>query len=431
MDSATQDSMETIDAAVDQPEPVAVSGNRIASLDFIRGIAVMGILAANIVAFGQPFQAYMYPGAFTTPHGEAENWMWVAQFVLIDGKMRGLFSLLFGAGLYLFMEKAWQRGATRWLQVRRLLWLGLFGLVHFFLIWRGDILFLYACAGLAALLFVRLSPKRQMLLGVLGYIGGAVLYAASTIPLVALADAPAEDVPAGMAEVREGLNEGIETQMADGRTEVALHEGGSYPAIVAHMVRSHWSDLAVSLLLFAFETLPLMLMGMALYRLGLFDGGVARRRMLIWGWAGLLVGGAGMLVIALMTKAGGLTYYGTLAAFVGWSAIPKLLMTLGLAALLSLWGAQASGWLAERVSAAGRAAFTNYIGTSVVMMLIFHGWASGLFGALTRGQLYLVVVATWMLMLAWSKPWLARYRYGPLEWLWRCLTYGRRFQLRR
>ena len=431
MAQAAAGSAHEMTATVDQPEPVAASGNRIASLDFIRGIAVMGILVANIVSFGQPFQAYMYPAAFTTPHGAAEDWMWVAQFVLIDGKMRGLFSLLFGAGLYLFMEKAWAKGASRWLQVRRLLWLGLFGLVHFFLIWRGDILFLYAIAGLAALLFIRLSAKRQMLLGVLGYLGGAALYAASTIPLAAVVDVPADEIPAGMQKVRADLLKTIETEMADARMETALHRQGSYPAIVGHTMSRHGSDLAFSLVLFAFETLPLMLMGMALYRLGLFDGGIARRTLLIWGWAGLLVGGFGMLLIGLLTKDAGLTYYGTLAAFVGWSGVPKLLMTLGLAALLALWGAHATGWLAERVSAAGRAAFTNYLGTSLAMMLVFHGWAGGLFGVLTRGQLYLVAAATCMLMLAWSKPWLARYRYGPLEWLWRCLTYGRRFALRR
>ena len=105
--SQANDRAAIADTAGDDPLPSALAGNRIVSLDFIRGIAVMGILAANIVAFGQPFSAYMYPDGFLVPHSDAEDWMWVAQFVLIDGKMRGLFTLLFGAGLYLFMEKAW------------------------------------------------------------------------------------------------------------------------------------------------------------------------------------------------------------------------------------------------------------------------------------------------------------------------------------
>ena len=139
----------------------AKGGERIGSLDVIRGLAVMGILAANIVAFGQPFSAYMFPEAFLVPTGDPGGWQWVAQFVLIDGKMRGLFTLLFGAGLYLFMERAWSRGASRWLQARRLYFLLLFGVVHFFLIWRGDILMYYAMGGLIVLLMLRLAANSR------------------------------------------------------------------------------------------------------------------------------------------------------------------------------------------------------------------------------------------------------------------------------
>ena len=116
---------------------------------------------------------------------------------------------------------------------------------------------------------------------------------------------------------------------------------------------------------------------------------------------------------------------------VGWSMGPRLLCVLGLVALLALWGRSAGGWLATRVSAAGRAAFSNYLGTSIVMLFVFHGWAGGLFGRLGRSELYLVMFAGWVLMLLWSKPWLDRYRFGPLEWLWRCLTYRRLFPMRR
>ncbi len=115
----------------------------------------------------------------------------------------------------------------------------------------------------------------------------------------------------------------------------------------------------------------------------------------------------------------------------GLSPLPRLPVVLGLLALLSLFGAHASGWLGQRVIATGRMAFSNYLGTSIVMLLVFHGWAGGLFGALGRPQLFVVVAATCALMLLWSKPWLERFRYGPLEWLWRCLTYGKLFALKR
>ena len=412
-------------------QPVgAADGARIASLDFIRGIAVLGILAANIVAFGQPMTAYMYPDAFTVLHGEAADWAWVAQFVLIDGKMRGLFTLLFGAGMMLFMERAWARGQDRRLQARRLAWLGAFGLAHYFLLWKGDILFSYAVTGMVALLCLRMTGRSQLVLGALLYLAGAILWGGLMGMTWLIADTSVGE-QAGFAVARAGMIDGMNAELADGVLETRIVTEGSYPAFVAHNVTAHASDLAFFLFLWAFETLPLMLIGMALYRLGLFEGRWSARRVRLWGWAGFVGGGLATLALAVWLKAEGLTYYGTQAGFAGFSYLPRFGMTLGLAALLALWGSHVRGWLAERLSAAGRAAFTNYLGTSLIMLFVFHGWAGGLFGQLGRFELYGVMLAAWALMLAWSKPWLDRYRYGPLEWLWRCLTYGRLFPLRR
>ena len=421
---------DSVPTTPDRPQPVAVSGDRIASLDFIRGLAVTGILAANIFAMGQPFTAYTYPDAFTVPHSDAEDWMWVAQLLLIDGKMRGLFTLLFGAGLYLFMEKAWARGATRRLQVKRLLWLGLFGLLHFFFLWRGDILFFYAVSGLLALLFIGLSVRKMIVLALLGYFAGGLFYGASMIFMQQVADGPTPD-SAALAQVQQNFIGAAEKDLADGRAETAIRQDGSYFDYVGHTFGAHGTDQLASFILFAFETLPLMLLGMALYRMGLFSGGIASRTLKLWGWLGLAVGGALTLWIALAAKAGGFTYYDTLAAFVGWSHFPRLFMVLGLVSLLAVYAPVSGNWLSARVSAAGRAAFTNYLGTSLVMLLIFGNWGLDLFGVLGRSELYLVAFAAWGVMMAWSKPWLDRYRYGPLEWLWRCLTYGRIFPLRR
>ena len=405
-------------------------GERIASLDFIRGIAVMGILAANIVAFGQPFSAYMYPDAFLTEHGPASEWLWVVQFVLIDGKMRGLFTLLFGAGMMLFMERAWASGASRWLQARRLLWLMMFGLIHFFLIWFGDILFFYGAIGMVALLMVKWQARTQLKVGVLGYVAGAIIYAAMMVPLPFVADTPLGK-QSQFSEMRTELEAGKQKQLAEDIIETQFRQSDDYAGYVMHRFNEHRFEPFTNLVFFAFESLPLMLIGMALYRMGLFGGGFDPGQQRRWGWAGLIVGGLLHLAIALWVKAGGFTYYGTLAAFVGLSPLPRLMMVLGLAALLSLYAPRATGWLGRRVSAAGRAAFSNYLGTSIVMLFVFHGWALGLFGALDRLQLYLVVALTCAGMLAWSKPWLERFRYGPLEWLWRCLTYWRLFPLRR
>ncbi|TWJ09360.1 uncharacterized protein JN10_0991 [Altererythrobacter ishigakiensis] len=417
----------TPDAETAAPAKLA---ERIGSLDLMRGIAVLGILAANIVAFGQTFSAYMYPEMFLVPTGDESGWMWIAQFVLIDGKMRGIFTVLFGVGLYLFMERAWARGQTRWLQARRLFFLMLFGMGHFFFIWRGDILFYYAVIGFIALLCMGWSAKDQLKVGLLGYVAGAILYAIMMVPLHFIADTPFGDA-AAMTETRQGLEESKQEALSDDVVETGLKQSGDYLGFVEHRFVEHWYEPLANVFFFGLESLPLMLIGMGLYRLGFFSGGMDPGRMRFWGWAGLLGGGLLHLLIGLWVQSIGFTYYGTLAAFVGLSVLPRLMMVLGIMALLALYGAGWSGWLAQRLAAAGRAAFTNYLGTSILMLFVFHGWALGLFGELNRPQLYLVVLATWVIMLSWSKPWLERYRYGPLEWLWRCLTYGKLFPLKR
>lgn len=419
----------TPDMAVRGIAPVE-AGERISTLDFIRGIAVMGILAANIVAFGQPFDAYMYPTAFLTDPADPGGWMWIAQFILIDGKMRGLFTVLFGAGLYLFMERAWASGATRKLQAWRLIILMLFGMVHYYLIWPGDILFFYAVFGLAALPLMRMTTARQMILGLVTYAAGALFYLVVMSMPWAIADTAFGERPQ-LAEAREGLQGGVEATLAQSAQYTALMQSSDYPGLVIYRLTELSGQQLTNVLLFAFETLPLIIIGMALYRLGFFSGEFDPRRMKLWGWLGIIGGGLAHLAIGLAVKAGGFTYYGTLAGFVAWTPLPRLAMVLGLAALLVVYSPAATGWLAERVRAAGRAAFTNYLGTSLVMTAVFSGWGLGLFGELNRPQLYLVVALTCVLMLAWSKPWLDRFRYGPLEWLWRCLTYRRVFPLKR
>lgn len=404
--------------------------NRIASLDFIRGLAVMGILAANIVAFGQPFSAYIYPGAFLAPHGSVSDWGWIAQFVLIDGKMRGLFTLLFGAGLYLFMERAWARGDTRWLQARRLFWLLLFGLFHFFFIWRGDILTYYAGVGFVVLLCLGWRARTQMTVGLAAYALGALIYAAMMVPLHFIAETDLGKQPA-FAETRASLVAEQDRVLSEDAVDTRLTIAGDYVGLTRHRFEVHGAEPLANLLLFSLETFPLMLIGVALYRMGLFGGAVPRRRLLVWGWAGVLVGGLLHLLIALWVKGTGFAYWATLAAMIGMSPLPRLAMVVGLAMLLVAWAPRAGDWLGQRVSAAGRAAFTNYLGTSLVMLFVFHGWALGLFGRLDRAGLYAVALLTCGLMLLWSKPWLEKFRYGPLEWLWRCLTYGRLFPLRR
>jgi uncharacterized protein len=403
-------------AAPDQP---VRGGERLITLDFIRGIAVLGILFANITAFGQPYMAYFWPPALAEPATAGDELVWLFQAIFVDNKFRGLFSLLFGAGIYLFVQRARARDQGLALQARRLAILLTFGLAHYFLIWRGDILTVYAVAGMLALPMLEWPARKQLYVGL-------VLYVLGLLAMVALL---------GGSLVAGGLGDAADQAGQDAldgaRAEVVLYRGGSYAEIVETTAAEHAGQLVQEVLLVVpTETLPLMLIGMALFRMGLFSGGIDRARMRRWGWIGVIAGVLVTVPIVLWPYRAEFPFFLTLFVFNGLARMGQLPMVLGLAALLALWApAAARGWLGSRFVAAGRMAFSNYLGTSILMMFVFHGWALGLFGELGRLELLGVVLAAWVLMLGWSRAWLPHFRYGPLEWLWRCLTYGKLFRL--
>jgi len=421
--------------AAEPPVPAANSptaAERIVALDFIRGIAVLGILFANITAFAHPVLAYYWPGALPGGGSAADQAVWLFQFVFVDGKFRGLFTLLFGAGMVLFLERARTQGKGRGLQARRLFWLLLFGLAHFALLFVGDILFTYALAGFVALLMTGWKARTQLWTGLAWYILASLALAALTGSQAALEADPALRSHPAIAAQWQAMEEGARIQIAEAEEARKVYGDGSLPDILAYRMREQGGMLAQSVFIVLIETLPLLLIGMALYRLGFFSGGLDRARMKSWSWIGLIGGVLGSLALGWWTMAAGFPFYLTQFTFNGASALPRLPMIFGLAGLLVLAApAAARGWLGQRIIAAGRMAFSNYIGTSVVMTLVFQGWAGGLFGLLSRAELLAVVLLGWVLMLAWSLPWLARFHYGPLEWLWRCLTYGRLFAFRR
>ncbi len=416
--------------AGDRPNEPVGRDERIVALDFIRGIAVLGILFPNIVAHGDAILSYFWPPNLPGGATAADKAVWLFQLVFIDGKFRGLFTLLFGAGMVLFMERARARGATRWLQARRLLWLALFGLIHFFFIWTGDILFLYAVSGLFALAMLNWTPRAQLRVGVIWFLIGSLMLTVLLGNQAALENVPAaqQAAPTRYADARKGWTE----QIADAKAETAAMSGDSYAGVVAYRVREESDGIVQAIFFGPLETIPLMLIGMALYRLGLFERRLDPVRMRKWGWIGVIGGALLTLPFGLLAYSADFPLALTQFAFNGPAAFFHLPMVVGLAALLSLWAPIAARtWLGSRFVAAGRMAFSNYLGTSIVMMLIFQGWAGDLFHRFHRPELFLFVLLGWALMLLWSKAWLAHFRYGPLEWLWRCLTYSRVFPITR
>ena len=372
----------------------------------------------------------MFPDAFMVPTQDDGGWLWLAQFVLIDGKMRGIFTLLFGVGVYIFMERAWAKGFTSLLQVRRLFFLLLFGLLHFFFFFKGDILVSYAISGLFVLAFIRWKPKSLFKLGISIYLIGTIVYIAMVLPLHLVADTSLGE-SAAMTEFRSELEEGKKEAIAADLIEANLKRSGDYRTLIFHRLANDSFFPLTNAIFFFFEAFPLMLLGVALYKAGFFSGAFQNARLRFWAWFAFIIGALFHLGIGLWVKFTDFTYYGTLAAFVGLSSFPRLLMSVGVLSLLVQKSDKWHGRVAQRFIAAGRVAFSNYIGTSAVMLVIFHGWGLGFYGELNRPQLLCITVLAWVAMLFWSKLWLNHYRYGPLEWLWRCLTYGKIFPSKR
>ncbi|KQS48995.1 MULTISPECIES: DUF418 domain-containing protein [unclassified Sphingomonas] len=394
---------------------------RIATLDLIRGVAVMGILASNIAAFGFPEFAYMTPASMGAP-STPDLIAWTTTFIVIDGKMRGLFSFLFGASMLLVIDRAEASGedpAT--VHLRRMAWLFVFGIAHLYLLWWGDILAHYAMVGALAYMFAGL-PVRWMI-GV-----GLACIAFQTVELTTLV---AYTFDLHGAAHRPGATARVITNWqlladqfgqpspASVTRELAIGRGGW-----RHLVAWRWTHAAgpiTSLTATGPETLGFMLFGMAGLRSGFLTGEWSRRRYTVIAVVGIGLGWICYAAIAAFDIAHGFDARYVALSWLALATPLRPLTIMGYAAAIILL-ARPGGWLTTRVAAAGRMAFSNYLGTTVLCTTLFYGYGFGLYGALSRAQLYLVVVPICLLMLLWSKPWLDRFRYGPLEWLWRSLS---------
>ena len=400
------------------------STDRIATLDIVRGVGVMGILAMNIVAFALPIQAYMNPIAYGSD-AAIDFAVYAFNFVLIDGKMRGLFSFLFGASMLLVIQRAEAKGQSGGaVHYRRMLVLLLFGALHFYLIWYGDILFGYAVIGLVAFLFRKKQPKALIGIGIALVLVeflmmlGLAAQVRDLAPQVAQAGA-SPDLLRQWGEMTEWVRVPTQAEVSE---QIALILG-PWSGIAQNQLTNHLFDPLIFSLMFGPETLAYMLFGMAALKSGFLTGqwtDAEYRRAAIRGYAISL---PFYLVLAWLifrndfSELALITYSMTATVLIRPFMIPAV-------AALAILLTRKLGWLTQRIAAAGRAAFTNYLGTSIVMTGVFYGWGLGLYGELGRAELWLVVIAMWVVMLAWSKPWLDKFEYGPLEWLWRSLARG-------
>jgi uncharacterized protein len=390
------------------------------SIDALRGMAVMGILLMNIAGFALPSGAYFNPlgGGGSAP---ADPAAWAINFVLVDGKMRALFSILFGASTMIVVERAEAAGLNgARVHLSRMATLALFGVAHLFLLWSGDILLHYALIGIVALPFVLLEPRALLRIAImllLAQLAIQGLFMAGFASLHHAALAPGADTAtiAAWQSFSEGVGVGDPHSIA---VEVARMRG-PWTDMVAANLANEPAGIPFLLGFDGPETLAFMLIGMAALRSGFLTGAWSRARYLRASAIGFAVGLPPTIALCWLCFRSGFDTLATFAAATMGGVAFRPVVGLAEAALALAWLA---GRDRPRLRAAGRMAFSNYLGTSLLMGALFDGWGFGLFARIERVWLYPIVIAVWVLMLLWSPWWLARFRYGPLEWAWRSLA---------
>lgn len=396
--------------------------NRIETLDVLRGLAVFGILAVNAVYFAAPWQTVLNPTLPPLAVTAANAWTWAVMHVGFEYKFITLFSLLFGASLYMVGGKGDDPERGRVL-LRRLLWLLVLGLIHGLAIWYGDILFVYALTGLVVMTARPWHPRILMIAGTGLYLAALVLQHMLAFAWDAL---PAHQV----AQIRMQVAAIFEPSAEELARIQSAYRDGLWSALQQN-VGTWLTFMSNGLFSLMIRTAGVMMIGMSLFKLGFLSGkapasfyaavlALGLVALVLTGWQAAINWNTGFDVMHMATV-------GTLP-----NAALSLLASLGYASLCVLMVKMRARLLTRPLAAVGRMALTNYVAQSLIMTTIFwSGRGFGLFGELDRVSVWAIVVGLWALQLIWSPIWLGRFRMGPLEWIWRSLSYAERLRLRR
>jgi uncharacterized protein len=372
-------------------------------------------------------------------------WTWFVFHVLAEGKMRALFSMVFGASVILLTSRLQKRRIDSGdIYYRRTLWLMLFGIADAYLLWWADILYSYALCGLALYPFRKLAPRVLLAIGIVLAIGDSAWSFRETLKtrtMIEQARTAQEQAVQGQRLTKEQadvLKQWEEWRASHRPTAKELAEDaekwrGSFLSVLrarAELVPFFHAQPYYSPASGNPDYLSMMFIGMALFRWGIFGAEKSRR---FYGWMALIGFGIGL----------------PLNVYTGWSIIrtqfdpvlhdqinwnyhiARLSVALGYVALIMLLcKAGLVRWLASLLSSVGQMAFSNYILQSIICSFVFTGYGLGLYALLERYQLYYVVGMIWIFLIIASAIWLRHFRLGPLEWCWRSLTYWARQPMR-
>ena len=387
-----------------------IEKHRLSSIDTLRGFALLGILVMNIQSFSMISAAYTFPNLHMDVTG-VNLIIWAMSHVFADLKFMAIFSMLFGAGIILSTQQKEQAGYKTWAyHYKRTFWLLIFGMVHAYLIWYGDILVTYALCGFVVYWFRNFSVISLLV------IGGISL----SIALLIMVSAGFASVDVQQGIVHEFVPSNVEIA-----GEIAAYQGAWGDVQHTRMIEALGIQIAIIPFFLFWRAGGLMLIGMALFKLDIFSAARSvqfyTRLFIVSGVIGfpLVTFGALQLIgqnwdpiYTLLQNGGVYNYLGSIAI---------TLFYIGGVMLIAKKGIWAG--LQDRLAAVGRMAFTNYILQSLIMTTLFYGYGFGLFGSVERWGQFVFVLAIWVFQLWLSPLWLSHFRFGPLEWLWRTLTY--------
>lgn len=422
----------------EQAAPVT-SSERLTSVDVLRGFALLGILTMNILSLGLPGTARFNPnvgGGFTG----INYYVWLVGYFFFDEKMITIFSMLFGAGLVLMTDRSNQKGRSpAALHYRRVSILFVIGLIHAYLIWDGDILVSYALCGMLVYPLRKLSPRTLVIV--------AVLVTLPSVPLTAAVSKLFQSLREASVRVQEAEQRGEaaspeDKELAEGWDGIrrAFHPTASEVAgtIKENRESSYWKmvvrnapeafgiQTTVFGSAFVWTVTGRMLIGMALMKMGVLS---AARSMRFYGLLAVFGYGLGWPVVAFAANRLIQNQFDVVKLFGGCFQINffgSILVALGhVAVVMIVYKARWLPWLTKRLASVGRMALTNYLMQSLLCTTFFNGYGFGFYEAFDRVQLYGIVAGVWALQLWYSPLWLRYFRFGPVEWLWRSLTYGR------
>ncbi|GAB3953438.1 DUF418 domain-containing protein [Spirosoma harenae] len=437
-------------AGLPDHRPVAQT-ERIQTIDILRGVALLGILLMNIPYFSM---AERFSDAFNHNPGDVNFWLDAFINIVFEGKMRALFSMIFGVGIILFMARKEKSGkSATGLFFRRMGWLVLFGLIDaHVLLWFGDILYYYGVIGMIAFWFRKMKPVYLALgvplVAIIGFVLSTMFYQnvrdkRMAFLAVQKAQQQGQTLSKGQQQIIQNWKE-AEKEFFPNKAEIAEHtrkmKAPDYLTVASRYRKESWDGQTKYLIFGIWDPLALMLLGMALYKWGFVTGQWPRRRY----WQTMLLGyGLGLPLVTFSFY----YYYQNIPS--SWAFITymeqhpvqwvgliypfqRILLVMAHASLLILLiQSRGAKGLLNRLGAVGQMAFTNYVMHTLICTFVFFGYGLNQYAEWEFYQLYFLVTAIWILQLIISPIWLRYYQFGPLEWVWRSLTYWQRQPMRR